>query len=526
MELSDGDMIAYAASAAVALSVGLVAWWRREAARVARPISFVTFAAAVAAGFMAAQVAAPGMARAFGLVTLVASSLVAAGFYCEVRTLVDPDWRVAVRTAAWLGVHPVSVLALAGINPGHLFAAGTVVGGLPPLAAPPGPLLWADVAYEYALAGWCLHLLARTMIDSSSPLERRQLRSLILSAGLPLAAGGINLAQRHLGQVVLDLTPLAIGLTGLVHYYAVFRQGLLRLLPIARDLVVEHVKDAIFVLDAYDRVVDVNPASRLLAARLGWRRPEHLLGAYAWALLPEGVDRQEVIDGEHHLHLPGGPLDLDLRVSEVLDQHGSPLGRVIVARDVTEVSDQRRQVSEQLYVIDSLRQELAEQAIRDDLTGLHNRRHLIRRLEDGLEQARSAVRPFSLVMLDVDHLKGINERHDHAVGDALLIAISSALLHGVREDQTLARFGGEEFVLLLPGIGMDDALEIAESLRVRCATVQVGGHRGPVTTTVSGGVVTYPTCGWTGSELLRNAGAALYAAKRAGRDRVVCGPGL
>lgn len=525
MDLSYGYVTMCAASMAVSLSVGLGAWGHRRTIWAARPMTFVTVAVAVGAGAMGAQVVVPSLARAFGLITLVTIALVVAGFYCEVQALVDPTWRLRPRTLAWLSVHPVTVLALGALNPGQLFAAGTVVGGAPQLAAPPGPLFWLHLVYEYTLTAWSFHRLIRGIITGASPLRRRQLRSILLSAGLPLGATVITIARPRAGHTLPDLTPLSIALAGLVHYYAIFRQGLLRLLPVARDLVVEHVGDAILVTDNDDRVVDANVASRLLVNRLGTYPPGDLLGVPVWSLLPCDADRQTLTDGEYHLDAVDGPVDLDLRISDVRDRDGHVLGRVIAARDVTQLNEHRRQLTEQLYVIDGLRQELAEQTIRDDQTGLHNRRHLIRRLEDAVERARSTTRPLSLVMLDVDDLKSVNDRHGHTIGDALLTAISSALQVGIRPGQTLARFGGDEFVVLLPDTDPDEALHIAEALRSQCATAQVGSRRGPVSATLSGGVATFPHCGWTGSELLKNVDAALYAAKRAGRNRVVCAPG-
>jgi diguanylate cyclase (GGDEF)-like protein len=236
-------------------------------------------------------------------------------------------------------------------------------------------------------------------------------------------------------------------------------------------------------------------------------------------------------DGEHHIRGSGDALDLDLRVSELTDGHGRVLGRAVVVRDITELHEQRQRLAEvnvrlreQLQVIEALRNDLAELAIRDDLTGLHNRRYLLGQLEAQLDTARSVARPMSLMLLDIDHFKSVNDRNGHAVGDELLVATAKALTECVRAGDTVARYGGEEFVVLLPGTSSDEARHMAEVLRTRCGTVRVDGRLGPVSTTVSAGVSTFPVCGWSGAELLQSADEALYAAKRAGRDRVVCAP--
>lgn len=400
------------------------------------------------------------------------------------------------------------------------------------MAAPPGPLFWLHIGYCYTLAAWCFQHLMRAMIWSN-PLQRLQLRSILLSALLPAAGAMASLILGHSGQGGLDVTPLSIALAGMVHYYVMFRQGLLRLLPVARDLVVEHVGDAILVMDTDDRVVDVNSAARKLAARMFDDLPGNLLGMQAWTLLPRREKRRVVTNGEYHVTTPDGSLDLDLRVNEVTDRHGNLLGRVVVMRDITELNNQRRrlaaanqQLTHQLQVIEALRCDLAELAVRDELTGLHNRRHLMRQLEDSLDDARSSAQPLSLILLDIDHFKAVNDRYGHAVGDALLVATSTALREGLRAGDTIARIGGEEFVILLPNTSLNEALHTAEALRSRCATARVESQHGSVSATVSAGVATFPECGWTGSELLANADEALYAAKRAGRDQVVRAPAV
>jgi diguanylate cyclase (GGDEF)-like protein len=129
--------------------------------------------------------------------------------------------------------------------------------------------------------------------------------------------------------------------------------------------------------------------------------------------------------------------------------------------------------------------------------------------------------------LDIDHFKSVNDQHGHLIGDALLTATSHTLAAGLRDGDIVARYGGEEFVVLLPGICLDQALQRAEDLRRRCASVQVTTPSGPVFRTVSAGVasvhgVRRTTAGMvTPAALLEAADQAMYIAKRAGRDRAI-----
>jgi diguanylate cyclase (GGDEF)-like protein len=535
MEPSHAYPLLCASSVGVAFAAGVGAWRHSRTSAVGGPLAVVMFGLSWWSGLLLIQAELPDgrLREATTLLTLLGFSAAVAGFYCETRALVDGGWRLRWQTVILLSAPPVIMAAVALTNPlHHRLATFRYGAGAPWLPWQPGPLFWLHISYCYLVLAWCFQYLARALRSASSPLQRRQLRSILLTAALPTIGSLITLT-RPSGEVAPDLTPTFIVLSGLVHYHAAFKQGLLRLLPVARGLVLEHVGDAIFVMDPAGLVVDLNPAARLLARRLHPDLPNDLLGMPARRLLPHRDQRRTLTAGEYHIERPDGWLDLDLRLSDLADRHGYPVGRVVVIRDITELNEQRRRLADvnhrlmdQLHVIDALRHDLAELAVRDELTGLHNRRHLIGRLERDLDAARSDARPLSLILLDIDRFKSVNDRYGHAVGDALLVATARALRSCVRAGDTLARYGGEEFVVLLPDASMDEALHMAEVLRTRCATVRVDSRFGPVSTTVSAGVSTFPDCGWTGAELLQSADDALYAAKHAGRDRVVCAPML
>jgi diguanylate cyclase (GGDEF)-like protein len=164
--------------------------------------------------------------------------------------------------------------------------------------------------------------------------------------------------------------------------------------------------------------------------------------------------------------------------------------------------------------------EVEHRAARDPLTGLANRRSLDDSLDRELSRARREGASLSLVLLDVDHFKAINDGHGHQVGDEVLAIVARTLAETVRDMDLVARYGGEEFVVLLPGTALDDAMGTAERLRTAVARQQA-----PAPVTVSAGVATFPDQAPSGAELLVLADRALYEAKRAGRNRVVASSG-
>jgi diguanylate cyclase (GGDEF)-like protein len=165
-----------------------------------------------------------------------------------------------------------------------------------------------------------------------------------------------------------------------------------------------------------------------------------------------------------------------------------------------------------------------EQAVRTDpKTGLYNARHFHEALDDELERARRFVRPLSVVLADLDLLRDINNTHGHLAGDAVICGVADTIKSVVRDYDVPARFGGEEFAIILPETGHDDALAIAE--RVRAAIEQTAfvlpNGRGAITGTISIGISSYPDH-QSAQQLISSADLALYRAKALGRNQV-CG---
>lgn len=159
----------------------------------------------------------------------------------------------------------------------------------------------------------------------------------------------------------------------------------------------------------------------------------------------------------------------------------------------------------------------------DPLTGLANRRFLHDILLRELRRAHRSKLPVSLVFVDVDHFKGVNDTYGHRVGDEALQQVAAIMLASVRATDVVVRYGGEEFIILLPETGRDDAHQVAEKLRQTIAgsTLESTSRSGiMLELTVSAGVAAYPSDCVSGEELILKADQALYFAKQHGRNRV------
>src|SRR5262249_33151712 len=168
------------------------------------------------------------------------------------------------------------------------------------------------------------------------------------------------------------------------------------------------------------------------------------------------------------------------------------------------------------------RREIEKQAAHDPLTGLHNRRLFEERLNNEFERAKRYSRPMSILMIDVDDFKSINDNHGHPCGDLVLRRIAEVIRGRTRKADIAARYGGEEFVVLLPEIGLEGGVQAGEKLRQEIAAIQVDDHASAaVSPTVSIGVAStsarrYPDA----SSVVQDADLALYKAKGAGKNRV------
>lgn len=215
-------------------------------------------------------------------------------------------------------------------------------------------------------------------------------------------------------------------------------------------------------------------------------------------------------------------------ISPITDSRGVVTHFVAVKEDITgrkqaeeEIHQVNRQLQLQLDEIRLLQDELREQAIRDPLTGLYNRRYLDEMLEHEFARAERDGTPISFVMIDIDHFKNLNDRFGHGAGDAILKKLAAQLLGQSRVADIICRYGGEEFLAVLPNIKAEAAQQVAERWRKLFLGSTLPLQYGDAMSTISCGIAEFPQHGETGDELITMADRAMYQAKALGRNRVV-----
>jgi diguanylate cyclase (GGDEF)-like protein/PAS domain S-box-containing protein len=215
-------------------------------------------------------------------------------------------------------------------------------------------------------------------------------------------------------------------------------------------------------------------------------------------------------------------------VKPVLNADGNVTSVICISKEITErkrMEEELRHANEQLAAhlaeIESLHETLREQAIRDPLTGLYNLRFLAESMKREIAQALRDDVPLSVVLMDIDHFKKFNDTYGHKTGDEVLQALGKILSSHTRAGDIACRYGGEEFMIIMPSAHAAEAYKRAEQWREEFMSAQIIHKGQALSATLSAGVATFPDHGATDDEIWRAADNALYKAKSAGRNCVI-----
>ncbi|MBS1145227.1 MAG: diguanylate cyclase [Proteobacteria bacterium] len=234
-----------------------------------------------------------------------------------------------------------------------------------------------------------------------------------------------------------------------------------------------------------------------------------------------------VVSEQEQVCKDGEVVTTEVVSSYLLDADGVAHTILGITRNVSErkaaelaLRETNRQLHARIEEIGRLQVALQELAVRDSLTALYNRRYLDETLEREVSRTRREGTPLSLVMLDIDYFKQVNDTYGHQVGDEVLRMLAGILTADIRAEDVACRYGGEEFLILLPNMPLESALQRAEAWRmaIEKRSVTLGNHQ--IAFTISLGVAAYPEHGKTPDDLTRCADQALYRAKHEGRNRV------
>ncbi len=416
------------------------------------------------------------------------------------------------------------VLLFSGVWFGYYYTSAVPQNG-GPLAVKGGYWYTFQLVQTYGLllAGFVLMLWHMIRLRD---IYRRQITFVLLGLLVPLVTNIIY--QLHI--ITVDVAPISFLVTAALMSIGVIGLRMFDLIPIARNVVLENIPEMVIVVDAYNRVLDINRAT------MNWaKKPEkEIIGQdimsvfKLWSGL--GSHLMQGTQGTlHEISIPNEPSrTLELIVSPLYNRQGLLEGRVIVARDISlrkrmeiELKHANQALTEQIRQVEALRAQLQEQAIHDPLTGLYNRRYLADVIDRELARAERENDMLCVVAMDLDHFKKYNDTYGHKCGDHVLIEMSKMLAAHTRRSDISCRYGGEEFIVLMPGATLEAAHERVEEWRKILETTKIDfqGQKIPMAT-ISAGISAFPTHGCDGERLLSAADQALYLSKENGRNRI------
>jgi diguanylate cyclase (GGDEF)-like protein/PAS domain S-box-containing protein len=312
-------------------------------------------------------------------------------------------------------------------------------------------------------------------------------------------------------------------------------------------MLAENMVDIVWQADREMRFTYINYADRRLR---GFDRDEVIGHSIMDTLTPEGRDmltavlqQSRNLEASGHkgevlrFEIPqrckeGGTVWVEIMSLPIYDASGQisgfqGIGRDVSARKLDEAEriEEQRRLELRLSEVAAEQTLLQEQANRDPLTGLYNRRYLYETLPRELSRAEREGSPLAVIMLDLDHFKQINDTYGHAAGDEVLVELAALLKQGSRNCDLICRYGGEEFLVAMPGMNAERARQRVESWRIELAenTIRVG--ESDIRVTLSAGLAACPDHGGDMTLLLSRADEMLYRSKSEGRNRLSIYPG-
>jgi len=363
------------------------------------------------------------------------------------------------------------------------------------------------LVYGFVLTVGAAFILGRTYFEAQSHL-RWQGVVLVLGVLMPVV---ISFYTDILGNELIpnfDEATFSLVFTAIIFAWILFRQQLLNIWPVAYEMILHNMRDGVIILNPDNKIIMVNPAGELVIGQPG----KDVLGkafqdlAVMWGMgeIAIKVLQEKPVE----FSLPGDAQVLfQMKITEMRDKNGRTGGRFVLINDISEMKRSQKR--------------LTEMATIDFLTGIFNRQHFINQAEEELLHCTNNRRSCAIILLDVDLFKTVNDTYGHQVGDQVLKHIVDVCRSSIRRVDIMGRYGGEEFVILLPESPLEGALLVAERVRLAVAQSAFAVAQENILVTVSLGVaISNPDEFMTLDQLLEQADQALYLSKNGGRNRV------
>ncbi|WP_029910313.1 histidine kinase N-terminal 7TM domain-containing diguanylate cyclase [Pelobacter seleniigenes] len=384
------------------------------------------------------------------------------------------------------------------VNPSLIFHEGNSI-----LLFKKGPWYYVDSAYTIILVLMSLAYSIFRFIKNKK--YRNNISLIILATAFPFF--GYILYLLELAPTNFDINPLAFGASCPLLAIAIFQLSLFEIVPVARDHIFENFDQGIIVTNSENKLVDYNKSIQSIFPEI----EKYRIGSDINHIPLQNRERQtslyRLLNEEKTFIVKKNEEDhyYNIRKNIISDTNKSYGGIIYILSDITE----EKKLEKQLHAM----------ATTDSLTGIENRRNILEIGEKALEYATRYKRELSIIIFDIDHYKKINDTWGHQAGDSVLIEITRLCRRQIRESDSLGRYGGDEFILILPESSHPTALVVAEKLRSAIAETTISLEKCKITVTASFGIATLNK-GETFTDLFNRADQRLYQVKKSGRNRV------
>jgi diguanylate cyclase (GGDEF)-like protein len=365
-----------------------------------------------------------------------------------------------------------------------------------------GPLYILSAAINISAVFYSNYLYLKLLIQSKGKF---QIQSAIMFIASITPLAGYFMLVINISPLDIDYTPFFSTLSYILVLVGLFKYNFLNLVPLAHHKVFESIKEAVIVLDSHYNLLDFNAAASGVFGELNRRsigsNIERILGEHDHFL-------RSVYDGKEMQYEKtdaSGSMFYSVNLTVLNGKFKKVIGYIVTMNDITK----------QIETMNKL-QKMAEI---DPLTEMFNRRYFLETFEQELINAKVRKQPISLIMFDLDRFKKINDRYGHQAGDVLLRNVSNICRSSVRSNDTLGRYGGEEFLILLPNTTLQEAVEVGERIRKNIENLNVIFNSRHLKITASLGIAgILRTQDENVDQFIKFADNALYEAKKSGRN--------
>ena len=425
--------------------------------------------------------------------------------------LTHPGWKIPVYAYILVLIFPVVLLFIifTGLGIQTVWTEIRFIsrGPLLSLSVKHGPLFWAYTVYCYSIIIFSFILFLRNIILFRKVYKDHALW--IFTGYLIPFVFSLMYVFKIIPGVVKDYTPAGYVISGVILFFGIYNKNLWKIMPIARNTIVEYMNEGTLVVNANQVIVDVNPAAMSILDI-----DETFVGQsldkipIIYELMGQSDERKNTSD----IYLKKGDetryytLDFSLLYS-----FSTVIGTLIILKDVTETRH--------------LMEKITRLAFTDELTGVSNRRQFMVSAEQLFSLSKRYKYKMALAIFDLDNFKAINDTYGHQAGDAVLQYLADIVMERIRSGDVFGRFGGDEFALVMPETSLEGALFLCESIRSISSTrpFYYSPEHVNLGVTFSIGIAELRENETALTQLFSRADKALYLAKQEGRNRIISG---